>query len=106
MVQHHLSIILQYSRQILNVNHHLLEISMICLTPPGEDPDTYKPSTDSDGKTVAQRRDEAYARADENIKNGTCGWDEEDIEASKDILRKRLEDLGWSQEKIEEALNS
>ena len=76
------------------------------ITPPGEDPDTYKPSTDSDGKTVAQRRDEAINKADEEIKNGTCGWDEENIEASKDILRKRLEDLGWSQEKIEEALNS
>lgn len=64
------------------------------ITPPGEDPDTYKPSTDSDGKTVAQRRDEAYARADENIKNGTCGWDEEDIEAAEEIANKRAEELG------------
>ena len=64
------------------------------ITPPGEDPDTYKPSTDSDGKTVAQRRDEAYARADENIKNGTCGWDEEDIEAAEEIVNKRAKELG------------
>ena len=64
------------------------------ITPPGEDPDTYKPSTDSDGKTVAQRRDEAINKADEEIKNGTCGWDEENIEAAEEIANKRAEELG------------
>ena len=71
------------------------------ITPPGENPDTYKPSTDSDGKTVAQRRDEAINKANENIKNGTCGWDEEDIEASKDYMRQWLQEQGYSQEEIE-----
>ena len=43
---------------------------------------------------MAQRRDEAINEANEEIKNGTCGWDEENIEAAEEIANKRAEELG------------
>lgn len=70
------------------------------IIPPGEDPETYKPATDADGKTAAERHQEAMAEADEEIQNGDPGWDDEDLEDSKNYMVEWMKEQGYSEEEI------
>lgn len=69
-----------------------------------EESELTEPTTDADGKTPAQRAQEIWEDADEDIRNGNYGWDEANIEnaLNDEELAKKF---GWSQEEIDEAMN-
>ncbi len=71
------------------------------ITPPGqEESDT--PTTNSEGKTAAQVREEIEDKINEDIKNGNYGFDDKNLEAA--LNNKELaEKFGWSQEDIDAA---
>lgn len=74
----------------------------IGITPPGQE-DSSTPATNSEGKTIAEIRDEAINKSDEKIKNGEQGFNEENLKDGREAAIKRAQELGWSQEEIEAA---